>query len=276
LATFGTPSSAGVPADFTRHTIVLPLDDESAVDGAFAEVGKDIAAILIEPVPANNGLLLQRSEYLQFLRRISAEHGSLLIFDEVISGFRLGRGGAAEQYGIRPDLMTFGKVIGGGMPVGAFGGRAEIMDVVSPTGSAYQAGTLSGNPVAMAAGLATLKVLEESDGFQVLQAREKFFREALEQHFDFNEHGVHFVRCGSIFWFSLAQDVKPSAAEQISPDGIQRYAVLFNKLIDRGVYLAPSGYEVGFLSLAHTDDDLLQAAQVIGTALQEVFSATRD
>jgi len=275
LATFGRPSSAGVPADFARQTIILPLNDESAVEQAFVRQGQDIAAILIEPVPANNGLLLQRPEYLHYLRRISEEHGSILIFDEVISGFRLGRGGAAEKYGIRPDLMTFGKVIGGGMPVGAFGGRAEIMDVISPLGPAYQAGTLSGNPVAMAAGLATLNVLEESNGYRILQARGEFFKDALARHFDFENHQVHFVHHGSIFWFSLGPGAIPTAAEQISPDGIQRYAALFGKLIDRGVYLAPSGYEVGFLSLAHTENDLSIAAEIIGTALAEVFSDDR-
>ncbi len=273
LATFGTPSSAGVPDDFSRHTIVLPLDDESAVEQALENNKDQLAAIIIEPIPANNGLLLQRPEYLQFLRRITSRYQTLLIFDEVISGFRVGRGGAAEMYGIEPDLMTFGKVIGGGMPVGAFGGRGEIMDIVSPLGPAYQAGTLSGNPVAMAAGLATLDILEKSDAYAVLESRGKFLVDSLRGHFDFAKHKVEIQRIGSIFWLSLDEGSVPRRADAITAKGIDRYTALFNKLINRGVYIAPSGYEVGFISLAHSEDDLNSAAKIMGQALTEVFAS---
>jgi len=163
LVTFGKPSSAGVPADFARWTSVLELDDENALEHWFDENGAETAVAVIEPVPANNGLLLQRKEYLNTLRELCTKHGTLLLFDEVITGFRLARGGASEVLGITPDLVTFGKVIGGGMPVGAFGGPAAIMDHLAPDGSVYQAGTLSGNPVAMAAGLACLRTLEAQD-----------------------------------------------------------------------------------------------------------------
>ena len=273
LATFGAPSSAGVPDDFTRHTIVVPLDDERVVEEAFAQAGKDIAAILIEPIPANNGLLVQRPEYLKYLRDISKQHDALLIFDEVISGFRIARGGAAEVYGIDPDLMTFGKVIGGGMPVGAFGGRAEIMDLLAPLGPVYQAGTLSGNPVAMAAGLATLRLLEQADAYRVLETRGRLFEQMLREWFDFAAHHITIVRSGSMFWLSLAPGPLPTRADQLLPEGISRFTALFRKLIDRGIYLAPSGYEIGFISLAHTEADLLLAAQTIGSALSEIFGS---
>ena len=177
LATFGRPSSAGVPRAFAERTLVLPLDDEAALERLFAERGQELAAVIIEPVPANHGLLLQRPAFLSKLRALTAEHGALLILDEVISGFRLARGGAAELYGISPDLATYGKVLGGGLPVGAFGGRAEVMERLAPQGDVYQAGTLSGNPVAMAAGLATLAVLERDDGW----ARLERLGRALEQ-----------------------------------------------------------------------------------------------
>ncbi|HEY0339446.1 MAG TPA: glutamate-1-semialdehyde 2,1-aminomutase, partial [Steroidobacteraceae bacterium] len=170
LATFGRPSSAGVPEAFTACTRVLPLDDEAALEALFAKEGERIAAVIIEPVPANHGLLLQRKEFLETLRKVTSKHGTLLIFDEVISGFRLARGGVSELTGIVPDLATFGKVIGGGMPVGAFGGPRKIMARLAPDGDTYQAGTLSGNPVAMASGIATLDVLIKQNGWQKLEA----------------------------------------------------------------------------------------------------------
>ena len=201
LVTFGTPSSAGVPEDFVKHTLVAELDDEKQVTSYFEQYGKDIAAVIIEPVPANNGLLLQRPEFLRFLRDITAKHGALLIFDEVISGFRVGWGGAAEHYGITPDLMTFGKVIGGGMPVGAFGGRRDIMKQLAPLGAVYQAGTLSGNPVAMAAGIATLKILERDNVFVKLNALGLSFERALRT--SLGDVPVGIVRVGSIVWIAL-------------------------------------------------------------------------
>ncbi|MBX7059055.1 MAG: glutamate-1-semialdehyde 2,1-aminomutase [Leptospirales bacterium] len=242
LATLGTPDSAGVPAAFSGETIVLPLDDEEALDSAFLSHGDDIAAIIIEPVPANNGLLLQRPEFLQRLRTLSERAGALLIFDEVISGFRIGFGGAAERYGITPDLATYGKIIGGGMPVGAFAGRADIFQLLAPDGPVYQAGTLSGNPVAMSAGLAQLRLLTPDvyDRLESLGAQ-------LQEGFESLALPWHMSRIDSIFWLYRGNEA-PRRADQIDRDAMKVYAHLFHFMLARGIYLAPSGYEVGFLS----------------------------
>jgi len=254
LATFGVPSSAGVPEGFAEQTAVLPLDDIDALESFFAERGDELACAVIEPVPANNGLLLQRPELLSRLRDLCTHHGALLLFDEVITGFRLGPGGYSELCGLTPDLATFGKVIGGGLPVGAFGGRREVMSVLSPDGPVYQAGTLSGNPVAMAAGIATLDQLDRAGGWDDLSA----LGEALEVRLGpvLERHGACLVRIGSIFWMSLAEGAPPRSAEAIAPEAVERYTPVFHALLDRGVALAPSAYEVGFLSTAHTTEHL--------------------
>ena len=265
LATFGTPSSSGVPDDFAKHTLIAELDDEETVQNYFDKYGDDIAAVLIEPIPANSGLLIQRPEFLRFLRAITSKYESLLIFDEVISGFRVGWGGAAEMYEIEPDLMTFGKVIGGGMPVGAFGGKREIMDVLAPNGPVYQAGTLSANPVAMTAGLATLRTIESEDAYVKLEelgsALETRLREELEGL------PANIVRVGSIIWLALQQEA-PVRASQIEKAGIERYNSAHRQILDAGVYLPPSGYEVMFVSMAHTEKLLREAASVIGAGLK--------
>lgn len=264
LATLGEPSSGGVPADFAAHTLIAELDDTESVEAHFKKYGDQIACVIIEPIPANNGLLVQRKEFLEFLREITIRHGALLLFDEVISGFRVGWGGAAEIYGITPDLMTFGKVIGGGMPVGAFGGRTEIMEKLAPLGPIYQAGTLSGNPVAMAAGLATLSVLEKSDGFSRLEKLGAHFEEALKKQLSGIDGTI--VRVGSIIWLVFQKD-RPLRAEAIDSGAIDRYNKIHRAILDKGVYLPPSGYEVMFVSLAHTEDMLDRAASVIGEAI---------
>ncbi|MEE9442809.1 MAG: glutamate-1-semialdehyde 2,1-aminomutase [candidate division Zixibacteria bacterium] len=265
LATLGEPSSGGVPADFAKHTLIADLDDEESVKGYFDKYGNEIACVVIEPIPANNGLLLQRREFLRFLRDITEKNGSLLIFDEVISGFRVGWGGAAELYDIVPDLMTFGKVIGGGMPVGAFGGRSEIMYKLAPLGSVYQAGTLSGNPVAMAAGLETLNILENRDGYTKLENLGSHFKKALKQNLD----GIvcSIIRQGSIIWIWFQSEV-PRRADAIDSGAIEKYNLVHRKILDSGVYLPPSGYEVMFVSLAHTADMLDEAAKKIGQAVK--------
>jgi len=264
LATFGTPSSGGVPADFAQHTLVAELDDEDAVQELFEKFGEDIAAVLIEPIPANNGLLVQRPEYLHFLRDITTKYESLLIFDEVISGFRVGWGGASAIYDIKPDIMTFGKVIGGGMPVGAFGGRREIMDVLAPNGTVYQAGTLSANPVAMTAGLETLKVIDSEDVFTKLETKTRYFARSLADQLT----GMHadVIYAGSICWIAL-QESAPMRASEIESSGIERYNSAYNSILDRGIYLPPSGYEVMFVSLAHTEEELAKAASVIANGI---------
>ena len=270
LATFGKPSSAGVPRAFTECTRVLPLDDEAAVEALFAAEGARIAAVIIEPVPANHGLLIQRREFLETLRRVTRAHGALLIFDEVISGFRLSRGGAAELFGITPDLATFGKVIGGGMPVGAFGGARPIMARLAPEGDTYQAGTLSGNPVAMAAGLATLDLLERESGWQRLEARGAELEALLKPVLARAAFPVHLVRAGSLIWMSFHERGAPRTAAALSERETARFARLFHAMLARGVYLPPSAYEACFLSLAHSRADLEEFTAALAAALAEI------
>ena len=272
LVTFGTPDSAGVPAEFAALTLVAQLDDEQAVRKLFEAHPDDIAAVIIEPVPANNGLLLQRREYLEFLRAITTEHGALLIFDEVISGFRLGAQGASGHYRIQPDIVTFGKVIGGGMPVGAYAARREIMCRLAPEGPVYQAGTLSGNPVAMTAGLATLHALESENGWARLEELGRLWDREFGEFV--TARGFTYLRLGSIFWFCFQAPPAPRTAALIKPDGAAIYARLHALLLARGVYMAPSAYEVGFLSTAQSEEDLKWAAGQIREALSAVLEGS--
>jgi glutamate-1-semialdehyde 2,1-aminomutase len=267
LATFGTPSSAGVPDAFTACTRVLPLDNEAAIEELFAREGDKIAAVIIEPVPANHGLLLQRPEFLQTLREVTRRTGSLLIFDEVISGFRLARGGVAELTGIVPDLATFGKVIGGGMPVGGFGGSRKIMQRLAPLGDTYQAGTLSGNPVAMAAGLTTLDILLQESGWERLEQISAQVERVLRPVLAEASFPIHFVRAGSLFWMSFHDTAAPRTAAPMSAKALERYSALFHAMLDRGVYLPPSAYEACFLSLAYTSADIEQLARALRESL---------
>ena len=271
LATFGRPSSAGVPEAFTACTRVLPLDDEAAVEALFAKEGDRIAAVIIEPVPANHGLLLQRPEFLHSLRRITRQHDTLLIFDEVISGFRLARGGVAELTGITPDLATFGKVIGGGMPVGAFGGPRKIMARLAPDGDTYQAGTLSGNPVAMASGIATLDLLTQENGWRKLESLGAELESLLQPVLAGAGFPVHLTRAGSLFWMSFHEAGVPRTAAPLTDAASKRFGALFHAMLERGVYLPPSAYEACFLSLAHTSADLRRFTD----ALRESFVAIR-
>jgi len=268
LATFGRPSSAGVPEAFTACTRVLPLDDEAAVDALFARDGERIAAVIIEPLPANHGLLPQRRELLERLRALTRERGALLIFDEVISGFRLARGGAAERFGLVPDLATFGKVIGGGMPVGAFAGPARIMARLAPDGDTYQAGTLSGNPVAMASGIATLDVLAAENGWERLESLGAQLEHLLQPVLREAPFPIHLVRAGSLFWLSLHENGAPRTAATLPPQALERFAALFHAMLAEGIYLPPSAYEACFLSLAHTAADLERLAQGLRSALR--------
>ncbi|HEY3786471.1 MAG TPA: glutamate-1-semialdehyde 2,1-aminomutase [Steroidobacteraceae bacterium] len=269
LATFGRPSSAGVPEAFTACTRVLPLDDEQAVGELFGREGQRIAAVVIEPVPANHGLLLQRREFLQTLRELTRRHGALLIFDEVISGFRLARGGGAQQLGITPDLATFGKVIGGGMPVGAFAGPGRIMQRLAPLGDTYQAGTLSGNPVAMTAGITTLDILIRDSGWERLEALGAELERALQPVLSESPFPIHLVRAGSLFWLSFHEYGAPRTAAPLNDKATQRFSALFHAMLERGVYLPPSAYEACFLSLAHTSADV----QHFSKALRESLAA---
>jgi glutamate-1-semialdehyde 2,1-aminomutase len=267
LATFGQPSSQGVPAELAALTRVLPLDDLEAAEKLFAAEGDRIAALIIEPVPANNGLLLQRHEFLKALRALCTKHGALLIFDEVISGFRLGPGGAAAHYAIKPDLATFGKVIGGGMPVGGFGGPRKIMKQLSPEGGVYQAGTLSGNPVAMTAGLTTLRVLQKEDGWKRLEALGAYLEQTLSSVLAEAPLDAKLVRLGSMFWVAWNTREAPRSAEALDPNAAKVYARIFHSLLDQGIALAPSAFEIAFLSLAHTRRDIDRLAEGLRVAL---------
>jgi glutamate-1-semialdehyde 2,1-aminomutase len=267
LATFGTASSAGVPAAFVGATRVLPLDDEQALRELFAKEGAAIAAVIIEPVPANHGLLLQRKAFLQMLRDVTSRHGALLIFDEVISGFRVARGGAAEYYGITPDMATFGKIVGGGMPVGAFGASRAIMGRLAPDGDTYQAGTLSGNPVAMAAGIATLDILERESAWEQLEARGARLEQLLAPVVGAAKFPLHLVRLGSLLWLSLHDEPLLRRAGTLSSAAATRFKKLFHAMLERGIYIAPSAYEVTFVSLAHCEDDLQRFAAALAESV---------
>ena len=255
LATFGTASSLGVPADFAKLTATMPLDDLAGLESLFRKMGGSLAAVIIEGAPANNGLLVQSQEYISKLRALCDQNQVLLIFDEVLSGFRMPEIMAYRHYHVQPDLITLGKVIGGGMPVGAYGGKREIMSLVSPLGGVYQAGTLSGNPVAMAAGFATLKTYYQIDAPTRLEATGRYLDAGMARVLNGLDQ-TGYIRLGSLFWLYFNAARPPRRAEDISPDGAPIYAKLHRFLLDRGVYLAPSAYEVGFLNTAMTETDL--------------------
>jgi glutamate-1-semialdehyde 2,1-aminomutase len=266
--TFGQPDSAGVPAAFTQHTVVLPYNDVDAVKAAFAANPDQIAGIIIEPVPGNAGLYLPRPGYLEFLSEITLAHGALLIFDEVMTGFRVARGGAQERFDVTPDLSTFGKVIGGGLPVGAFGGRAEIMDCLAPLGPVYQAGTLSGNPLAMAAGIATLQELLDGTAHAWLEELGAQLETGLKDAAAFSGVPVQFHRCGSMFCAYFTGEPVHNVTDALKSDR-ERFKKYFHGMLDQGVYLAPSQFEAGFISTAHSPADIEQtirsAAKVLRT-----------
>ena len=269
LATFGQPSSAGVPKAFTELTRVLPLDDEAALIKLFDEEGTRIAAVIIEPIPANNGLLIQRKDFLSALRKHTQTAGALLIFDEVISGFRVGPGGAAAHYGITPDLATFGKIIGGGLPVGAFGGSRKIMGHIAPAGPVYQAGTLSGNPVAMAAGATTLAILQRDNLWARLEDMGATMEQRLAPILADAPMPVGQVRVGSVSWLYFQDGPPPRSAAALDDDAGKRFAPVFQGLLKRGIYIAPSAYEVCFLSAAHSREYIDRFASALEAALSD-------
>ena len=253
LVTFGNTSSAGVPESFVKETIVVPLNNKEAVEQAFTQFKDEIACVIIEPIPANNGLLLQEKEYLQFLRDICTKNNTLLLFDEVISGFRVCFCGAAGYYNIKPDIITYGKIIGGGFPVGAYGASKTIMSSISPEGNVYQAGTLSGNPVAMTAGIAQLTECLKPNFYQDLEAKTNILIAGLSKN---TKHNFKIFSVGSIFWLAFTDKKTISCAEDIDADSMKHFKVLYHSLLDNGIYSGPSGYEVGFMSEAHTQEDI--------------------
>lgn len=272
LVTFGETSSAGVPKAFADETIVIALNDKEALQQVFNDFKDQIAAVIIEGVPANNGLLIQDKEYIQFLRNITTENGALLIFDEVITGFRLGFEGAAKYYDVRPDILTYGKIIGGGMPVGAYGASEQIMANISPEGSVYQAGTLSGNPVAMAAGIAALSILAQPDFYSNLEKTTQAFVQEIRNFIAENNLELQIFMIGSIFWFAFTSVEKIQRADQIDPASMEKYKIMHRELLNRGIYFGPSGYEVGFISAAHTPEDLDKALVAIKESLLITFN----
>jgi glutamate-1-semialdehyde 2,1-aminomutase len=270
LAEMSSPDSAGVTAAIACDTIVAPLDDEQALETIFKKHGDAIAAVIIEPLPANNGLLIQRPEFLQYLREITTRYGALLIFDEVMSGFRIGFGGMAEETSITPDLVTYGKVIGGGFPVGAYGGRKDLMDLVAPLGPVYQAGTLSGNPVAMTAGITCLtKLLKEKPYSKLSNATSSLSHSATLLKAPFP---ITIQSYGSKFWMVCGEtNGVVRSIDKIPTIHKVEFAKIFHGLLKRGFYLAPSGYEVGFMATVHTPEINASLAEACADVIKEIY-----
>ena len=267
--THGEPDSAGVPADFARHTVVLPYNEPQALEQLFADRGDRIAAVIVESYPANAGLVFPRTGYLELLADITRRHGALLIFDEVMTGFRLGPAGVQGLEGLTPDLSCFGKVIGGGLPVGAFGGRADVMDMLAPVGPVYQAGTLSGNPLAMTAGLAQLRELERANGYARLEALGAHFEHGLRTLLDGKGVPYRFHRAGSMFCLFFTDREIVNVSDVMCQD-MEFFRKFFWGCLANGIYLAPSPYETGFLSLAHTAADIDQTLETFAAVLTAI------
>ena len=266
LAGEANSSSAGVSENVAKETLVISLNDEAALEKVFSERGSEIAAIILEPLPANYGLLIQRKEFIQKIVQLAHKHSALVIFDEVISGFRVALGGMAEILQIKPDLVCYGKVIGGGFPVGCYGGRRDLMDLVAPLGPVYQAGTLSANPVGMRAGLVTLKKMKRISGWKTLDERGKEFTEVLRKKMDNIGAGLQVDHFGSLFWIHQQTKNPIRRIEEVPTGQGEIFKKLFLKALDLGIYLAPNAYEVGFLSLAHSAEDLKETIEKITEA----------
>lgn len=259
--TTSVPDSKGVPSDFTKHTLVAFYNDRKSVEELFLNNKDDIAAVVVEPVAANMGVVLPKDDFLHFLRDITKRYNALLIFDEVITGFRLGLGGAQEHYGVTPDITTLGKIVGGGMPVGAYGGRKEIMDMVSPVGEVYQAGTLAGNPIATAAGIETIKILmKDKDIYKRLEEKTRRLEEAVREAAG-NKVSVN--RAGSLMSIFFTDRPVEDYDSAVSSD-TGAYADYFKYLLENGIYAAPSQFEAMFVSDAHSDEDINKTCKVIG------------
>jgi len=264
--THGQPDSAGIPASYAALTTVLPYNDVAALEECFAKQGDEIAAIIVESYPANAGLILPQPGFLQKLREITQKHGALLIFDEVMTGFRVAKGGVQEKEGIMPDLTALGKVIGGGLPVGAFGGRADIMDLLAPDGPVYQAGTLSGNPLALAAGLAQLREMEKKNGWQHLENLGKIMEDAVLDVLKKTGRNYQWYRTGSMFCLFFTEKPVHNLTDAKTSD-LAAFRKVFHYCLEQGVYFAPSQFETGFISMAHGHDDLAKTAEVMQAAL---------
>ena len=276
LAGESSSDSAGIGEDIIRNTLVVPLDDENLLEKVIREEGEEIALVAIEPLPANYGLLIQRKEFLQKVASLSKEYNIPLLFDEVISGFRVGFGGMAEDLGIEPDLVCYGKVIGGGFPVGAYAGKSKYMDLVSPQGPVYQAGTLSGNPFGMRAGLAVLKKAYTENPYTTLNNSNQYFTKEmiglLNRYACWDNFEWEAITKASLFWIKQRTAKEVRSISSIPEGHKQKYARIFHAILKFGVYLAPSGYEVGFLSTVHTHSILGETLNRIESGLKQEFS----
>ena len=271
LATLGTPDSGGVTADSVRDTIVAPFNNPDALETLFKERGNEIAALIMEPVPCNYGLVPPDPLFLKRVRALCTQYSVLLIFDEVITGLRLSRGGAQEYFSVMPDITTLGKIIGGGLPVGAYGASRSIMKAVAPDGPVYQAGTLSGNPVAMTAGIETMKKLDRTGAYELLRKKADTFRHMLQPALDKYSKRVLFLQCESIFSFYFTEREIIESVDHVREADMGLFARFHAQMLERGIYLSPSGYEVGFLSTAHTVEDIERTAQAVSESLDAVL-----
>lgn len=254
--TLGVPNSPGIPEDFAKHTLTVNYNDIESVKQIFREMGDEIACIIVEPVAGNMNCVPPVDGFLEGLREVCDTHGSVLIFDEVMTGFRVAPGGAQERYNVKPDLTTLGKVIGGGMPVGAFGGKKEVMDYIAPVGPVYQAGTLSGNPVAMSAGLAALQQLSTPGLYQQLYQRVDTLLNGLQERADRAGVPMTTNRAGSMFGFFFTKDTEVTTYEQATQCNMEHFKTFYHAMLEQGVYLAPSAFEGGFMSAAHSEEDI--------------------
>lgn len=269
LLTFGNPSSGGVPADFTKHTLVLQYNDVQQLADTFKELGDKIACVILEPIAGNMNLIKPSAEFVKALRGLTEQHGAVLIYDEVMTGFRVDLGCAQGLHGITPDLTTLGKVVGGGMPLAAFGGRADIMAKIAPLGNVYQAGTLSGNPLSVAAGLATLRLIRQPGFYATLSAKSARLAAGFAEAAQAAGVPMTTDSVGGMFGFYFSDKVPASYAEATQCD-IPRFKAFFHAMLDEGVYLAPSAYEAGFISIAHSDEMIEQTIAAARRALTRV------
>ena len=270
--TLGVPSSPGVPAAFTQHTLTLAFNDVDALTALFKDKGDTLACVIIEPIAGNMNFVEPLPGYLDTLRKLCTEHGTVLIFDEVMTGFRVALGGAQEHYNIKPDLTTLGKVIGGGMPVGAFGGRNDIMNHIAPAGPVYQAGTLSGNPIAMTAGIKTLELLNAPGFHQELSKKSAALLKGIQAAADKNGIPLTSAHAGGMFGFFFTEAKIVSQLEQVMACNTEHFNAFFHAMLDAGIYLAPSSFEAGFISIAHTDDDIAATVAAAESAFASLNS----
>jgi glutamate-1-semialdehyde 2,1-aminomutase len=266
--TLGVPSSPGVPSELAAHTITLSYNDADAVAEAFAQVGSEIACVIVEPIAGNMNMVPPEPGFLEALRENCSRHGTVLIFDEVMTGFRVAKGGAQSIFGVEPDLTTLGKIVGGGMPAAAFGGRAEIMADIAPDGPVYQAGTLSGNPVAMAAGLATLEAVDEPGFYEGLSERTAGLAEGLAAAADDTGIPLSVEHRGGMFGFVFTDEGPVRSFSQVAAADVERFKRFFHGMLDAGVYFAPSAFEAGFVSAAHGEEEISSTLE----AAREVFA----